>query len=165
MHYTDLIDEAKRLQYKDMRDTKKISKMDDLKRSVYNQGYEIQTPKTHDKYGTHGTMNVVHRKTGEPVQADKDRGAIGGKKQGKAGELGGSVMDSVNDAVRADMRKRGKVNKTPEGKEKRKAEMKANLEKKRKQKTMGMTDIKADQRKKRTFEEFMYFLMLGLTED
>ena len=104
--------------YKDLNNLKKIKNIKDLKRAAHSQGYEVTDDGTHGKHGSHGTVNIRHRKSGEPVQAAKDRGAIGGKKQGKGGELESTTVNTFADALRADMRKRGRRKpNTPEQKQ------------------------------------------------
>ena len=108
--------------YKDLNNLKKVKTMDDVKRAAHSQGYEVADSGTHSKYGSHGTVNLRHRKSGEPVQANKDRGAIGGKKPGKGGQVDSTVVNTVASALKADMKARGRVDKTPAGKAKRAAQ-------------------------------------------
>ena len=135
------------VKYKDLNNLKKMKTMDDVKRAAHSQGYDVSDSGTHSKYGSHSTVELRHRKTGEKVSAGKDRGSIGGKKPGKGGEIDSTVANTVSQALKADMKKRGRVDKTPKAKEARKAEAAANKEKKAKERdpfTRG-----------KTFEEFM----------
>lgn len=149
---------GKRLQFKDMRDTKKISTTDDLKRSVYNQGYSMDEPKTVSGYGSHTKGDVYHRKSGEKVSAASG-GNIGGGKGKENGQLGKSVQDQVNKAVRADMAKRSAVNRTEPAVQKKKD--KANQDIKNKvasQQANGKSErnmAKVKPRSRMKFEEFM----------
>ena len=120
------------VKYKDLNNLKVIKTMDDVKRAAHSQGYEVTDSGTHAKHGSHGTVSLQHRKTGEPVEAGKDRGAIGGKKTGKAGEVESTTVNTVAQALKADMKKRGRVDKRPAAKAARKAEAEANKAKKAK---------------------------------
>ena len=147
------------LEYKHLANPKKVKTMDDLKRAAHSQGYEVTDAGTHKKYGSHGTVELRHRKSGERVQANKDRGSIGGKKVGKGGEIDNTTRNTVADALKADMRKRGRVDKTDAAKAKRKSQMnqdiKDKVEKQKKQSKSPRNMEKVKPRVRKTFEEFM----------
>ena len=149
---------GKRLQYKDMRDTKKISTTDDLKRSVHNQGYSMDEPKTVSGYGSHTKGDVYHRKSGEKVSSQSGANIGGGRAKGN-GQLGKSHQDQVNKAVRADMVKRGAVNRTEPEVQKKKDTANQNIKSKvAKQQANGKSErnmAKVKPRSRMKFEEFM----------
>jgi len=149
---------SKRLQYKDMRDTKKINSDSELKRSVYNQGYTMDKPSTVSGYGSHVKGDVYHRKSGEKVSAASG-GNIGGGKGKNNGQLGGNVQDQVNKAVRADMKRRGAVNRTSGAVQKKKDSANKNIsDKVEKQKQSGKSERNMKGVKPRSrmrFEEFV----------
>ena len=147
------------LEYKHLGDNKKIKTMDDLKRAAHSQGYEVTDSGTHKKYGSHGTVDLRHRKTGERVKPDKDRGSIGGKKVGKGGEVDNTTIKTVSSALKADMRSRGRVDKTPKAKDQRKTQMnqdiQSKVERQQKQSKSPRNMEKVKPRVRKTFEEFM----------
>ena len=149
---------AKRLQYKDMRDSKKVNSEDELRRSVHNQGYSMDKPSTVSGYGSHTKGDVYHRKSGEKVSAASG-GNIGGGKGKANGQLGKSVQDQVNKAVRADMAKRGAENRTEPAVQKKKDKANQNIKDKvSKQQSQGKSERNMEKVKPRVrmkFEEFM----------
>ena len=138
------------VKFTDLNNLKKVKTMDDVKKAAHSQGYEARDAKTHDKYGSHSTLDLYHRKSGERVKPAKDRGAIGGKKVAGGGAVDSTVVNTVSDAIKQDVRERGRKDKRPAAKKKRKAEAAANKAAKAK-KRPGFGS-KAN----RTFESFMY---------
>ena len=116
----------------DLNNLRRIKTMDDVKRAAHSQGYDAQEA-DHDKYGSHGVVELTHRKTGERVEPAKDRGSIGGKKKGKGGEVESTTVNTVADAIKQDITKRGRADKRPAAKAKRKAEAQTNKERKQQQ--------------------------------
>ena len=118
---TYYLDEVK---YKDLNNLKKIKSTDDLKKAAHSQGYEASVD-PHPKYGSHSVVNLRHRKSGETVKKPDGR-EIGGKNPqgGKINDT--TITNTVADAIRSDAKRRGRVDKTPEGKAKRAKEAEAN---------------------------------------
>ena len=150
------LEEGKR-EYKNLNNLKTNKTLDDVKAGAYAQGYEVKDAATHDKYGSHSTMDVIHRKTGERVKPAKDRGSIGGKKVGKGGQVDTTIVNTVASAIKGDMRARGRQDKRPQAVADRKERMKSDLAKKQARRAAPFGK-KADGTgpKKRTFESFMY---------
>ena len=149
------IEEGKR-EFKNLNNLKTNRTLKDVKSSAYAQGYEVRDAKTHDKYGSHSAMDVYHRKSGERIKPARQGGAIGGKRIKGSGEVDSTVVNTVADSIKQDVRSRGRVDKRPEAKAKRKEESKANLAAKQARRAAPF-GMKGDGTgtKKRTFESFM----------
>lgn len=147
------------VKYKDLNNLKRMKTMDDVESAAHSQGYEVTGAETHGKYGSHSTVDLRHRKSGEKVQPDKDRGSIGGKKVGKGGEVDSTMVNTVAQALKADMKKRGRVDKTPKAKSERKAQANQDIQNKvERQKKQGKSPRnmeKVKPRTRKTFEEFV----------
>ena len=61
------------VKYKDLNNLKKMKTMDDVKRAAHSQGYDVSDSGTHGKYGSHSTVELRHRKTGEKVSKQRQR--------------------------------------------------------------------------------------------
>lgn len=158
--WLELLEKKSRIGYSDLNTTSKIKSVDDLKRAAHNQGYEASV-RRHPTVGSHSIVDVKHRKTGEPVK--KPGGQEIGGKNPKGGKITDTtVINTMSQAIRSDRKRRGGTDKTPEGKAKTKAKMKADLEAKRKKAHGGLTMLKPQ--KKRTFESFMSFCVNTLTD-
>jgi len=146
--YQDLVE----VKFSDLNNVKKIKTMKDLQRAAHSQGYDVEDTGTVDGAGSHGAVKLRHRKSGEEVKKEGGVGRLGGKKKGKGGEIESTTINTVSDALRKDaVEKRGRVDKRPAAKAKRKkeaAENKARKQKNRDPFTREEVELK-------TFECFM----------
>ena len=133
------------VKYSDLNNTRVVNSMDKLKRAAHSQGYTVSDKQTHGKYGSHSTVDITHRKTGESVKKPDGREA-GGKMSGKG--LDSTTLNTVAASIRNDARARGRVDKRPAAKAKRKAEAEANRAAKQKARDPFTRN--------KTFEQFMY---------
>ena len=140
--------------YKDLNKGSKTKSLGDMQKAAHSQGYDMSDPTPTQNQGDHYSFDLKHRKTGEPVKAVRGARAFGGAIHGKLGRKyqpkGNTERNSVSSAIKADMAKRGRVNKTPKAKAKRAEEAKANKEAKTKAR-----DPFTRNKPSKTFEEFV----------
>ena len=99
------------VKYKDLNKLSSIKNTDDLGRAAHSQGYSADV-KPHPKYGSHSLVDLKHRKSGDDVKKSDGR-EIGGKKTGAGGKITDTtVINTTADAIKNDINKRGRVNKT-----------------------------------------------------
>lgn len=141
--------------YKDLNKGNKTRTLGDMQRAAHSQGYDMGDPTPSQNQGDHYTFDLKHRKTGERVKAVGGARSFGGAVHGKLGRKyqpkGNTERNSVSAAMKADMAKRGRVNKTPKAKAKRAEEAKKNKEAKAKAR-----DPFTRNKPTKTFEEFIY---------
>ena len=132
------------VKFTDLNNIKVVNNMKKLRQAAHSQGYDVSDKETHGKYGSHSTVEIRHRKTGETVKKPDGREA-GGKVSAKGMDT--TTLNTVADAIKNDARARGRVDKRPAAKAKRKAEAEANRKAKKKARDPFT--------RKKTFEEFM----------
>ena len=132
------------VKYSDLNNVKKVNTMDRLKQAAHSQGYSVSDKQTHGKYGSHSTVDITHRKTGESVKKPDGREA-GGKNAGKGVDV--TTLNTVASSIKNDARARGRVDKRPAAKAKRKSEAEANKAAKQKARDPFTRN--------KTFESFM----------
>ena len=99
------------VKYKDLNTLSVIKSKDDLSKAAHSQGYSADM-KPHPKYGSHSLVDLKHRKSGDDVKKSDDR-EIGGKKTGPGGKITDTtVINTTADAIKNDINKRGRTDKT-----------------------------------------------------
>ena len=99
------------VKYKDLNKLSAIKSKDDLSRAAHSQGYSADV-KPHPKYGSHSLVDLKHRKSGDDVKKSDGR-EIGGKKTGPGGKITDTtVINTTADAIKNDINKRGRTDKT-----------------------------------------------------
>ena len=134
-----LINEVK---YNDLNNIKKLKSVKDVQRAAHSQGYDVSEPK--NSVGDHYTVDLTHRKSGKKV-TPRSGGKLGGSD--RAGGVDSTLVNQVASTIKGDAASRGRVDKRPAAKAKRKAEAAANKEKK--------TQNRDPFKRQKTFEEFM----------
>ena len=134
-----LINEVK---YNDLNNIKKLKSVKDVQRAAHSQGYDVSEPK--NSVGDHYTVDLTHRKSGQKV-TPRSGGKLGGSDRG--GNVDSTLVNQVASTIKGDAASRGRVDKRPAAKAKRKAEAAANKEKK--------TQNRDPFKRQKTFEEFM----------
>ena len=134
-----LINEVK---YNDLNNIKKLKSVKDVQRAAHSQGYDVSEPK--NSVGDHYTVDLTHRKSGKKV-TPRSGGKLGGSD--RAGGVDSTLVNQVASTIKGDAASRGRVDKRPAAKAKRKAEAAANKEKK--------TQNRDSFKRQKTFEEFM----------
>ena len=52
----------------DLNNTRIVNNIRRLQQTAHSQGYDVSDKQTHGKYGSHSTVEIRHRKTGESVK-------------------------------------------------------------------------------------------------
>lgn len=128
--------------YTDLNNLKKHKSIKDVQKSAHSQGYDVSEPK--QSVGDHYTVDMTHRKTGEKV-SPRSGGKLGASYKGK--NLDTTLVNQISSTIKADAAARGRVDKTPKAKAKRKEEAAKNK-----------ADKKRDRdpfTRRKTYEEFM----------
>ncbi len=134
-----LINEVK---YNDLNNIKKLKSIKDVQSAAHSQGYEVSEPK--NSVGDHYTVDLTHRKSGKKV-TPRSGGKLGGSD--RSGGVDSTLVNQVASTIKGDAADRGRVDKRPAAKAKRKAEAQANKEKK--------AQNRDPFKRQKTFEEFM----------
>lgn len=115
------------VKYNDLNSTKKLKSVQDVQRAAHSQGYDVSEPK--NSVGDHYTVDLTHRKTGQKV-TPRYGGKLGGSDRGKGVDT--TLVNQVAQTIKGDAASRGRVDRRPAARDKRKAEAKANKERKAK---------------------------------
>ena len=134
-----LINEVK---YNDLNNIKKLKSVKDVQRAAHSQGYDVSEPK--NSVGDHYTVDLTHRKSGQKV-TPRSGGKLGGSD--RSGGVDSTLVNQVASTIKGDAASRGRVDKRPAAKAKRKEEAAANKEKK--------SQNRDPFTRQKTFEEFM----------
>ena len=134
-----LINEVK---YNDLNNIKKLKSVKDVQRAAHSQGYDVSEPK--NSVGDHYTVDLTHRKSGQKV-TPRSGGKLGGSD--RSGNVDSTLVNQVASTIKGDAAERGRVDKRPAAKAKRKEEAAANKEKK--------AQNRDPFKRQKTFEEFM----------
>jgi len=131
------------VKYSELSSTKRIKSMKDAQRAAHSQGYEMSDPK--NTTGDHYEVELTHRKTGEKVKPPRG-GSLGGSVR-SGDRMDSTLVNQAATAIKRDASGRGRVDKRPAAKAKRKEEAQKNKEQKKKQRDPFT--------RKKTFEQFM----------
>ena len=99
MLYSEFIDllEKSTVGYNDLNNQKRTQSVKDMQKAVYNQGYEMSDPKPVPGEGTHFTVDLTHRKTGQKIKPRS--GNLGGAKE-KSGSLDNTLRNLTAKTVK-----------------------------------------------------------------
>lgn len=131
------------VKYNDLNSTKKLKSVQDVQRAAHSQGYDVSSPK--NSVGDHYTVDLTHRKTGQKV-TPRHGGKLGGSDNTK--EVDSTLVNGVAQTIKGDAAARGRVDKRPAAKAKRKQEAAKNKAAKAKARDPFT-------REHRTFSDFM----------
>ena len=109
------------VKYNDLNSIKKLKSVKDVQRAAHSQGYDVSEPK--NSVGDHYTVDLTHRKSGQKV-TPRSGGKLGGSD--RAGNVDSTLVNQVASTIKGDAADRGRVDKRPAAKAKRKAEAQAN---------------------------------------
>ena len=108
------------VKYNQLNSRSKTQTIKDNQKAAHSQGYTLGDP-VKTGTGSHFTNTLTHRKTGERVSNASGTARIGGTTE-KGGDLDNTLRNGVSDAIKADRKARGGVDRRPAAKAKRKEE-------------------------------------------
>jgi len=137
----DNLDEVK---YNDLNSIQKLKSVKDVQKAAHSQGYSVSEPKK--GVGDHYDVDLTHRKTGQKVTPSRG-GKLGGAV--KSGDkVDTTLINQVAASIKGDAASRGRQDKRPAAKAKRKEEAAKNKEEKQR-------DRDPFTRKKKSLKEFL----------